>query len=73
MPPSYARREWNRDEGGHVWTEHLRSDATRRGGAGTSRTEPKVMEAGGPQRVAAWDGARRIGRDGARPSLKAKT
>ena len=24
------------------------------GGAGTSRTEPKEMEAGGPQRVAAW-------------------
>ena len=33
------------------------------GGAGTSRTEPKEMEAGGPQRVAAWvdaqGGARR--------------
>ena len=28
------------------------------GGAGTSRTEPKEMGAGGPQRVAAWDGAR---------------
>ena len=52
--PSYARREWNRDGGFHVWTERLRSDVPRRGGAGTSRTEPKEMEAGGPQRVAAW-------------------
>ena len=58
------------------------------GGAGTSRTEPKGMGAGGPQRVAAWDGARggadateRVppvgpmggGRAGACPSLKAKT
>ena len=57
MSPSCARREWNRDEGGHVWTEHLRSDVPRRGGAGTLRTEPKEMGAGGPQRVAAWDGA----------------
>ena len=38
--------------------ERLRSDVPRRGGAGTSRTEPKEMGAGGPQRVAAWDGAR---------------
>ena len=38
------------------------------GGAGTSRTEPKEMEAGGPQRVAAWVDAQGGGRDGARPS-----
>ena len=37
--------------------ERLRSDVPRRPGAGTSRTEPKEMGAGGPQRVAAWDGA----------------
>ena len=32
------------------------------GGAGTSRTEPKEMEAGGPQRVAAWVDAQGGGR-----------
>ena len=48
--------------------ERLRSNVPRRGGAGTSRTEPKEMGAGGPQRVAAWVDAQGGGRDGARPS-----
>ena len=43
------------------------------GGAGTLRSGPKEMEVGGPQRVAAWVDAQGGGRDGARPSLKAKT
>ena len=49
-------------------TEHLRLDVSCRDGAGTSRTEPKEMGAGGPQLVAAVVGARGYGRNELRPS-----
>ena len=43
------------------------------GGAGTSRTEPKEMEAGGPQRVAAvaWEDVRGLGTQCTRAALGA--
>ena len=58
--------------GGMCGRERLRSDATRRGRRGYIAFGAEGG-GGGPQLVAAWVDAQGGGRDGARPSLKAKT